>query len=270
MHSRRSQAPAHSAAAADARSVPLRFSDVSCVIPARLGASDATPATSIKLPARTAAPRLAPRKSPTTATARRSTAPAQNTQHHQRIAGVRRHPLTAQLAADARSVPPRSSDVSCVIRKRLGASDAAPASSIPLPARTAAPRIAPRKASPPATAPRATARNTQHHPMHSRRSQPPAHSASPADARSVLLRSSDISCVMLPRLGASDAAPAAPSQLSAHTAAPRLAPSQNPTTRYSPACNRQPTTHASTRSKRKPSRCTQRTTEVQRRQLRHP
>ncbi len=96
--------------------------------------------------ARTAAPRLAPHKLPPPATAPRATAPAHSTQHHQRTAGVRNHPLTAQLAADARSAPPRYSDVSCVIRKRLGASDAAPSSPIALPAHTAAPRPAPRKA----------------------------------------------------------------------------------------------------------------------------
>jgi mRNA-degrading endonuclease toxin of MazEF toxin-antitoxin module len=55
------------------------------------------------------------------------TASARNTQHHPCTAGVRKHPLTVQLAADARSVPPRTSDVSCVILARLGASDAAPA-----------------------------------------------------------------------------------------------------------------------------------------------
>ncbi len=32
----------------------------------------------------------------------RAPAPAHNTQDHQRIAGVRKHPLAAQLAADAR------------------------------------------------------------------------------------------------------------------------------------------------------------------------
>jgi hypothetical protein len=67
-HSRRSQAPAHSAAAADARSVPVRFSEVSCVILKRLGASDAAPAALIRLSARTTAPRLAPRKPPPSAT----------------------------------------------------------------------------------------------------------------------------------------------------------------------------------------------------------
>ena len=143
--------------------------------------------------------------------------------------------------------------------------------------------------------------------MHSRRSQPPAHSASPADARSVPprssdvsraiaarlgasaaapasprelpLRSSDVSCVILPRLGASDAAPAAPIRLSARTAAPRLAHCKTHHPLQPSAQPAQPTAGniihaqpavASTRSQRKPSRCTQRTAEVQSRQLRHP
>ena len=38
--------------------------------------------------------------------------------------------------------------------------------------------------------------------IHSRRSQAPAQSAAAANARSVLLRSSDVSCVILPSLGA--------------------------------------------------------------------
>jgi hypothetical protein len=144
-HCRLWQAPAHSAAAADARSVQKRSSDVSCAICARLGASDAAPASPMALPAHIADPRLAPRKSPPPAPALRPTAPAHNTQHHPRTAGGRRHPLTAQAAADARSIPPRSSDVSCVIPPRLGVSDAAPAALIRLPARTAAPRLAPSK-----------------------------------------------------------------------------------------------------------------------------
>jgi hypothetical protein len=50
----------------------------------------------------------------------------------------------------------------------------------------------------------------------------------PADARSVRLRSSAVSCVILPRLDASDAAPAAPMSLPARTAAHSARPSQNP------------------------------------------
>jgi hypothetical protein len=114
------------------------------------------------------------------------------------FAGVRNHPLTSQLAADARSVPLRSSDVSCVIRKRLGASDAAPSSPIKLPARTAALRLAPRK---------------PHHPLQPR-AQPPQ-----PTARNII--------------------PALPAFASI---------------RAQPSC----------------CRCTQRTSEVQRRQLRHP
>ncbi len=56
--------------------------------------------------------------------------------------GVRKAPVHSTAAADARSVPPRSSDVSCVILPRLGASDAI---LIPFPASTAAPRLAPPK-----------------------------------------------------------------------------------------------------------------------------
>jgi hypothetical protein len=101
-----------------------------------------------------------------------------------------------------------------------------------------------------------------------------------ADARSVPLRPSEVSCVILPRLGASDAAPSSPIQFSARTTASRLAPRRTRTTSYIPAPNRpQPTARiiisaspafASTRSQHKLSRCTQRTTEAQRRQLRHP
>ena len=115
--------------------------------------------------------------------------------------------------------------------------------------------------------------------MHSRWSQAPAHSASPADARSVPPRSSDVSCAICKRLGASDAAASSSMSLSARTAARPLAPR----TRHHPLQPRvqppQPTTRsiisaqpkfASTRSQHKPSRCTQHTAEVQRRQLRHP
>ncbi len=121
--------PLTAQAAADACSIPLSPSDVSCVIPPRLGASDAAPSARISLSARTAAPRPAPCQNPTTpATAPCTSATARNTQHHQRIAGVRKHPLTAQLAADSCSIPLSPSDVSCVIPPRLGASDAAPSS----------------------------------------------------------------------------------------------------------------------------------------------
>jgi hypothetical protein len=130
MHSRRSQPPAHSAAAADARSVPWRFSDVSCGILPRLGASDAAPSSPITFPTRTAAPSARPSQASPSATAPSATASARNTQHQQRIAGVRNHPLTAPAAADARSVPRRLSDVSCVILPILGASDATPPSPI--------------------------------------------------------------------------------------------------------------------------------------------
>jgi hypothetical protein len=108
---------------------------------------------------------------------------------------------------------------------------------------SAAPRLAPRKTPPPATAPRATApaHSMQHQQRICRRSQAPAHSAAALDTRSVPPRFSDVSCVILPRLGASDAAPAELIALPALTTAPGLAPSQNPTTRSHPpqptACN---------------------------------
>jgi hypothetical protein len=240
--------------ATDARSIPLRHSEVSCVILRRLGASNAASAARISLPARPAASRLAPHKPPPSATALRAPASAHSTQHHQRIAGVRKHPLTAQLPADARSIPPRSSDVSCVILPRLGASDAAPAALTQLSARTAAPRLAPRKPPPTHYSPERTRLSPQHatSSMHGRRSQAPAQSAAATDACSVPLRSSDVSCVIPPRLGASDAAPASKIRLSARTAAPRLAPRITPPTRYSPAPNRPSPQHAtsSMRSRR--------------------
>ena len=147
-------------------SVPLRSSDISCVILPRLGASDAAPAELISLPARTFPLGSPHAELPPPATAPRATAPAHSTQHHQRTAGVRKHPLPAQLPADARSVPRRFSDVSCVILSRLGASDAAPAASMLLSARTAAPRLAPRR--------------TPHHPL-----QPRAHPPQPT-ARNII------------------------------------------------------------------------------------
>ena len=114
--------------------------------------------------------------------------------------------------------------------------------------------------------------------MHSRRSQAPAHGTSPAG--SIPLRSSDDSCVILPRLGASDAAPAAPIRLSAHTTAPRLDPRKPPPPATAPratAPSPQPATSCMhSRRSQAPAhsaaghRCTQCTTEVQRRQLRHP
>jgi hypothetical protein len=120
-----------------------------------------------------------PRKPPPPAIAPRTPAPAHITQHHQRIAGVRKHPLTAQLAADARSVQLRLSADSCAICARLGASDAAPASPIRLTARSAAPRLAPSQTSTNRYSPAHT-RPSPHHATssaQSRRSQPPAHSA---------------------------------------------------------------------------------------------
>jgi hypothetical protein len=105
-----------------------------------------------------------PLASPTTRYSLAHHHPTRNT-HHPCFSGVRKHTLTAQAAADARSVQLRSSDVSCVILPRLGASDAAPSSPIPLSARTRRPSARPSQAPPPATAsrPTAPANNTQHH-----------------------------------------------------------------------------------------------------------
>jgi hypothetical protein len=64
---------------------------------------------------------------------------------------------------------------------------------------------------------------------HCRRSQAPAQSAAVTNARSVLLRFSDVSCGILTRLGAIEVAPAALISLPARITAPRLAPSPSPT-----------------------------------------
>ncbi len=77
VHCRRSQAPAHSAAdAADARSVPWRSSDVSCVISARLGASDAAPSSWIIFPARRRHPSARPSRARPPGTAPRASRPS--------------------------------------------------------------------------------------------------------------------------------------------------------------------------------------------------
>ncbi len=93
----------------------------------------------------TAAPRIAPRKTPTPATA-----PARNRPSAQHATSSMQSwrwqaPAPSAAHADARSAPPRSSDVSCVIHKRLGASDPAPSAWISLTASTDASRPAPRK-----------------------------------------------------------------------------------------------------------------------------
>jgi hypothetical protein len=138
-------------------------------------------------------------------------------------------PTPSAAAPDPRSVPARSSDVSCVICERVGASDAAPSSPIALSARTTDPRPAPRQTATTRSEPAPNCPSPKHaaSSMHSRRLQAPAHSAAAPNACSVPFRSSDVSCVTLPRLGASDAAPSSPIALSARTA-PRLAPRQAP------------------------------------------
>ena len=213
MHSRRSKNTRSQRKPSLCCGVQLRFSDVSCVILKRLGASDAAPAASMSLSARTAAPRLAPRTSPThplqprahppqpTAPIIISASPAFASTHSQRSwppmhAAYHRGPATSASSSLRGSVP-------ATLLHLLG-SDWLHA---PPPT-----RLAPGKPSPSATAPRptASARSTQHHPMHSRRSQAPTHIAAAADACSIPPRSSDVSCVIRKRHGASDAAPASP------------------------------------------------------------
>jgi hypothetical protein len=247
-----------------------------------LDLNDAAPSSPIQLPARTAAPRLAPNKIPPTATALRATAPAHSTQHHQRIAGVCKHPAHSAAAC-------RCTQRTVEVQRRQLRHPSETRSQRRCPAisdvidcthhrRSARPSHNPH---PSATAPRAP-------PAHSPQLQLCAASVRgqsltaqlPADARSVPPRFSHVSCAILPRLGASDAAPASPIQLSARIAAPRLAPRKTPTTRYSPARYNLGPQHAISsahcRRSQAPAhsaaarRCTQRTTEVQRRQLRHP
>ncbi len=94
-----------------------------------LDLNDAAASSPIELPARTRRPSARPSPSPTT---RYSPAPNRlELQHASSSAHCRpSSPLTAPAAADARSVLLRFSVVSCVIFKRLGASDAAASSPI--------------------------------------------------------------------------------------------------------------------------------------------
>jgi hypothetical protein len=229
MHSRRSQAPAHSAAGRRCTQRTAEVQRRQLRHPSEARCQRRCPSFSDPVACTHRRPSARPLPNPPPATALRATAPARSTHHHrQRIPGVCKYPPTAQLAPDARSVQLRYSDVSCVIPPRLGASDAAPAAPKSLSARTAGPRLAPRKPPTTRSSPVRIRPSPKHaaSSMHSRRSQAPAHSTAPADASSVLLRSSDVSCVILPRLGASDAAPSSPIQLPARTAAPK--PSRNP------------------------------------------
>jgi hypothetical protein len=275
MHGRRSQAPAHSAAARRCTQRTTEVQRRQLRHPSEARCQRRCPSCSDP---RACTHRGSPLKKPTSRSAPRAPALANSTQHQQRTAGVRKHQLTAKLAADARSVPPRSSDVSCVILPRLGASDAA---RIRVPARTAAPRLALAKPPPTRYSPACNCRSPHHASasMHSQRSQAPAQCTSSADARSVPPRFSDVSCVILKRLGASDAAPAASILLSARIAAPRQTPRQTPTRPRQPVRNRLSPQHATSsmhsRRWQTPAhiaaarRCTQRTSEVQQRQLRH-
>jgi hypothetical protein len=140
-------------------------------------------------------------------------APAHSAQHHPCAAGYRRHPLTAQAQPvhAAYFLGPATSAAS-------SARDSVPAT-LPHHLRfdclhaPPPPRLAPRKQHHPLQpcAQTTAARSMQHHPCRAgRRSQPPAHSAAAADARSVQRRFRNVSCAILPRLGASDAAPSSP------------------------------------------------------------
>jgi len=167
MHSRRSQAPAHSAAGHRCTQRTTEVQRRQLRHPSETRCQRRCPIISEFIACTHRRPSARPSQNPPPpTTASHTTAPARSTHHHQRIAGVRKHPLTARLATDARSVRMRSSDVSCVIPPRLGASDAAPAAPMSLSARTAAPRLDPRKPPPPVTTSRATApaHSTHHHP----------------------------------------------------------------------------------------------------------
>jgi hypothetical protein len=228
------------------------------------------------LPTRTAAPRLAPRK-PHHPLQRRAQPPQPTARIIiSALLAFASTSLQRQLPAMSHSVPLRSSDVSCAILPRLGASDAAPTSSMSLSARTAAPRRPHHPIQPLLQPPQA--HSTQHHQRIAGIRKHPLASQLPAMSHSVPLRSSDVSCAILPRLGASDAAPSSPNSLSARTRRPSARPSQA-TTRYSLSPNRLGPQHAaSSRHCRRsqssthstsPADGTQRTAEIQRRQLRH-
>ncbi len=162
---------------------------------------------------------------------RAQTAPACNTQYHPCTAGVPKNVLTAQLATDARRrttevqrrqlrhpsetrcqrrCPIISNEIVCKHRRPSARCSQTPTT----------------HCSPARKPPRPATRNIIHaqpafaH-TRSQRSWPPMHAGVP-------LRSSDVSCVILPRLGASDAAPSSPMKLSASTAARRLAARKPP------------------------------------------
>jgi hypothetical protein len=127
--SRRSQAPAHSAAARRCTQRTVELQRRQLRHPSETQCQRRCPIIFDPIACTHRRPSARPSQSPTTLySPAHASAPARSTHHHQRTAGVRKHPLTAQLPADARSVQLRSSDVSCAILKRLGASDAAPAS----------------------------------------------------------------------------------------------------------------------------------------------
>ena len=172
---------------------------------------DSVPATLLQLLRchclhETPPPRLVPSQArrPSATPAPRTTARACNVQHHPCTAGVRSHPLTAQP-------PPMHAAY-----RRGPASSAAPSWRDSVPA-TPPHHLGSRFLHAPPLldsplqqlnirySPALHQGGLQHatsSPAHCRRSQAPAHSAAAADVRSVPLRSSDVSCVIPPRLGA--------------------------------------------------------------------
>ncbi len=124
----------------------------------KLDLNDAAQSSPIRLPARTRHPSARPSQAPPPATAPCTTAPTHNPQHHHRIAGGRKHQLTAPAAAD---VTQRTAEIQ---RRQLRH-----------PSETRCQRCSPNifdvivcthrrpsQAPPPATAPPATASGPQH------------------------------------------------------------------------------------------------------------
>jgi hypothetical protein len=187
MHSRRSQAPPHSAAARRCTQRTTEVQRRQLRHPSETRCQRRCPSFSDVIDCTHRRPSARPSRNPQPATAPCATASAHSTHHHPMHSRRSQAPAHSAAASDARSVPPRSSDVSCVIPARLGASDAAPSSLIRLPARPAAPRLAPSASpthplQPRAQPPQPTRRNIIHaQPAYagtrSQRSCPPMHAA---------------------------------------------------------------------------------------------
>jgi hypothetical protein len=183
------------------QSVLPRPSTVSCVILKRLGVNDAAPSSSISLPARNPAPRLAPHKT-----------------HHPPLPRAQLpQPRASNIVRAQPAIVSTRSQRSC---RRCAAYHGGPAMSAVSSLRDSVPATLPQYlrsdclhatqpfgsplASPATRSSSARIRPSPQHAtscMQSRRSQASAHSAAHADACSVQLRSSDVSCVILPRLG---------------------------------------------------------------------